>query len=72
MFEHNLRKAKQREISIEEEQDLEALLRVFPPETQDALREANRSQDLLEVVMDLGRVPEARFLERARGNPGGH
>ncbi|HUT19848.1 MAG TPA: R3H domain-containing nucleic acid-binding protein [Anaerolineae bacterium] len=63
MFEHNLRKAKQREISIEEEQDLEALLRVFPPEIQDALREANRGQDLLEVVMDLGRVPEARFLD---------
>ena len=62
IFEHNLRKAKQREISIEEEQDLEALLRVFPPEIQDALRETNRSQDLLEVVMDLGRVPEARFL----------
>ena len=63
IFEHNLRKAKQREISIEEEQDLEALLRVFPPEIQDALREANRGQDLLEVVMDLGRVPEARFLD---------
>jgi len=63
MFEYNLRRARQREISIEEEQDLEALLRVFPPEIEDALREANRTQDLLEVVMDLGRVPEARFLD---------
>jgi stage III sporulation protein SpoIIIAA len=63
MLEYRLKKAKQREISVEEEQDLEALLRVFPPEIQTALREANRSQDLLEVVMDLGRVPEARFLD---------
>lgn len=63
MLEYTLKKIKTREISIEEEQDLEALLRVFPPEIQTALREANRSQDLLEVVMDLGRVPEARFLD---------
>jgi stage III sporulation protein SpoIIIAA len=63
MLEYKLKKTKQREISIEEEQDLEALLRVFPPDIQTALREANRGQDLLEVVMDLGRVPEARFLD---------
>jgi stage III sporulation protein SpoIIIAA len=41
--------------------DLDALLQALPTEIVDRLRSfANRS-DLLEVVMDLGRRPEARF-----------
>ncbi len=44
--------------------DLEALLSVLPPPLAKAVREANRSEDLLEIVMDLGRLPEARFLNR--------
>lgn len=44
--------------------DLEALLSVLPPRIRHALIEANQSEDLLEVVMDLGRVPEARFVDR--------
>ncbi|MDQ2933953.1 MAG: AAA family ATPase [Chloroflexota bacterium] len=41
--------------------DLDALLQALPTEIVDQLRSfANRS-DLLEVVMDLGRRPEARF-----------
>ena len=41
--------------------DLDALLEALPTEIVDRLRSfANRS-DLLEVVMDLGRRPEARF-----------
>ena len=44
--------------------DLEALLEVLPFEIAEALKEANKSSDLLEVVLDLGRLPEARFLDR--------
>ncbi|MCC7355065.1 MAG: AAA family ATPase [Anaerolineae bacterium] len=43
--------------------DLEALLAVLPPAIEQALREANRAEQLLEVVMDLGRRPEARFVD---------
>jgi stage III sporulation protein SpoIIIAA len=44
--------------------DLEALLRVLPLEITEAIRKENGAEDLLEVVLDLGRVPEARFLNR--------
>ncbi len=43
--------------------DLEALLRVLPKPIEEALRKFNRSQDLLEVVLDLGRLPEARYID---------
>jgi stage III sporulation protein SpoIIIAA len=46
-----------------ESDDLEALMNVFPATIQQALRDANKRQDLLEVIMDLGRIPEARFVE---------
>ena len=44
--------------------DLDALLEVLPPEIAVAIRKENHRDDLLEVVLDLGRVPEARFLNR--------
>jgi stage III sporulation protein SpoIIIAA len=44
--------------------DLEALLAVLPPPLAKAVHEANQTEDLLEIVMDLGRLPEARFLNR--------
>jgi stage III sporulation protein SpoIIIAA len=44
--------------------DLEALLAVLPPPLASAVHNANRTEDLLEIVMDLGRLPEARFLNR--------
>ncbi len=44
--------------------DLDALLDVLQPDLASALREANQSADLLEVILDLGRLPEARFLSR--------
>ncbi len=52
-----------RTITDKENRDLEALLAVFPEPIQQALAAANQTQDLLEVVMDLGRIPEARFVE---------
>lgn len=44
--------------------DLEALLAVVPPSIREAIRRENHGDDLLEIVLDLGRQPEARFLNR--------
>ncbi len=44
--------------------DLDALLMVLPPAIEASVRGVNSGGDLLEVVLDLGRVPEARFLTR--------
>ncbi|MEP7159208.1 MAG: hypothetical protein ABI797_07255, partial [Chloroflexota bacterium] len=41
--------------------DLEALLVALPPEIVERLRLIPPERDLIEVVMDLGRRPEARF-----------
>jgi len=45
--------------------DLELLLRVMPAHLRDALHRQADLKDLIEVVMDLGRPPEARFPNRA-------
>ena len=44
--------------------DLEALVGALPPYVQSPLRELGGLDELLEVVLDLGRPPEARFPER--------
>ncbi|PWH19252.1 MAG: AAA family ATPase [Anaerolineae bacterium] len=44
--------------------DLQALLSVLPPSIAEAVQKANNSDDLLEVILDLGRVPTARFIDR--------
>lgn len=44
--------------------DLQALLDVLPPQIARAVTEANDSDNLLEVILDLGRVPTARFVDR--------
>ncbi|MBI3360030.1 MAG: AAA family ATPase [Chloroflexi bacterium] len=44
--------------------DLHALMSVLPPAVNDALAAANRTDELLEVILDLGRVPTARFTDR--------
>ena len=43
--------------------DLDVLLQVLPAPIEQALRVANQGDNLLEVIMDLGRVPEARFVD---------
>jgi len=42
--------------------DLSVLLAVLPQHLADAIREFDRSTELLEVVLDLGRLPDARFV----------
>ena len=41
--------------------DLDLLLAVLPVRIREALQQDARLSDLIEVVMDLGRLPEARF-----------
>jgi len=43
--------------------DLEALLATLPPSIHDAVNRLENRSDLLEIVMDLGRLPEGRFPE---------
>lgn len=44
--------------------DLDALLDVLPLDIRHAVERANDSENLLEIILDLGRVPTARFVER--------
>src|SRR5450756_2540050 len=41
--------------------DTQAFLSIFPESLQEALERLDRFDELVEVVLDLGRVPEARF-----------
>jgi stage III sporulation protein SpoIIIAA len=42
--------------------DLDALLGILPEEVTQAINQINNNTDLLEVILDLGRVPTARLL----------
>src|SRR5512136_705383 len=44
--------------------DLEALLDVLPSDVRKAVEKADDSENLLEIILDLGRVPTARFVDR--------
>lgn len=44
--------------------DLHALMAVLPPRIVEALKKANNSENLLEIVLDLGRLPMARFVDK--------
>ena len=44
--------------------NLDVLLNVLPPQVAHQLTAINRSDDLLEVILDLGRNPTARFIDR--------
>ncbi|MBO0794990.1 MAG: AAA family ATPase, partial [Ktedonobacteraceae bacterium] len=43
--------------------DLEALLATLPPDIHDAVNRLDNRSELLEIVMDLGRMAEGRFPE---------
>jgi stage III sporulation protein SpoIIIAA len=45
--------------------DLDLLLQVMPPHLTAALRQQPDFKNLIEIVLDLGRLPEARFPDRA-------
>jgi stage III sporulation protein SpoIIIAA len=44
--------------------DLPVLLAVLPKKYAEAVSDANNSDSLLEIILDLGRVPIARFIDR--------
>ncbi len=44
--------------------DLHALMAVLPPQIVGTMEKANNSDNLLEIVLDLGRLPMARFVDR--------
>ena len=43
--------------------DLDLLLAVLPDRIREVLAQSERKGSLLEVIMDLGRLPEARFTD---------
>jgi stage III sporulation protein SpoIIIAA len=43
--------------------DLDKLLAVLPPEIEAAVRAAGRENDLLEIILDLGRRPGVRYTD---------
>jgi stage III sporulation protein SpoIIIAA len=43
--------------------DLDALLDVLPLDIRHAVERANDSENLLEIILDLGRLPTARFVD---------
>ena len=43
--------------------DLEALLATLPPDIHDAVNRLDNRSELLEIVLDLGRLAEGRFPE---------
>lgn len=45
-------------------EDFENLLKVLPQFVQNSLKKGRNVDSLVEVVLDLGRMPEARFLDR--------
>jgi len=44
--------------------DLQALLDVLPPRVAEAVVRVDDSDNLLEIILDLGRPPMARFVDR--------
>src|SRR5262245_59488299 len=43
--------------------DLNSLLGALPPEITLAIHDINRNNELVEVILDLGRVPTDRFVD---------
>ena len=43
--------------------DLELLLDVLPPRVVEPLKHSSDGSHLLEVILDLGRIPQARYTD---------
>ncbi len=50
-------------LNIKITDDLDALLSVLPPHIKEVLEAVNEGENLIEIIMDLGRQPEARFTD---------
>jgi stage III sporulation protein AA len=51
-------------MTVHQSDELEAILRALPPDIGQRVRALDGLDGLLEIVMDLGRLPEARFAGR--------
>ncbi|TMF63487.1 MAG: AAA family ATPase, partial [Chloroflexi bacterium] len=51
-------------MTVHQSDELEAILRALPPDIVQRVRALEGLDGLLEIVMDLGRLPEARFAGR--------
>ncbi|MFL7840003.1 MAG: R3H domain-containing nucleic acid-binding protein [Candidatus Promineifilaceae bacterium] len=50
-------------VNVKAREDLKTLLEILPHSIRERLEDIGREDDLLEVVMDLGRPPSARFVD---------
>ncbi len=50
-------------VQVKAREDLKTLLKLLPDSIQTSLEEIGREDELLEVVMDLGRPPTARYVD---------
>ncbi len=50
-------------METQSKEDLQALLAILPLRVREKLNEIGRDEELLEIVMDLGRPPAARYLD---------
>ena len=50
-------------VQVQAREDLETLLKLLPAGIRAPLEELGREDELLEVVMDLGRPPTARYVD---------
>ena len=66
MFEQQLTTTNTTPTQLKITDDLDALLTVFPPEISARLRELGHEGELIEIIMDLGRQPEARYVDMDR------
>ena len=44
--------------------DLDSLMQVLPPAIQEAVNNIGRRDDLLEIIIDIGRIPTARYTDQ--------
>lgn len=51
-----------------ESDDIDSFIQIFPCDMHEKLLHKSKQKQLMEVVLDLGRLPEARY----EGRPGGH
>jgi stage III sporulation protein SpoIIIAA len=52
--------------TIQSHEDLRTLLTLLPPSIAESVEQVGHAEGLLEIVMDLGRVPTARYVDSER------
>jgi stage III sporulation protein SpoIIIAA len=50
--------------TIQQPDDIDLLVNIMPPQLREAIERRNHRQEIIEIVLDLGRQPETRFPDR--------